>query len=96
MAAGVADQLQTNYAGDLRHILKCVFECNASSPPPEDEERVAAEDDDDRVPRPADAPPSYDTADDIIEDLLDERDSSSYHGVSRTQSFEGDAHSRRF
>lgn len=30
--AGVADQLQTNYASDLRHILKCVFEMNSSSP----------------------------------------------------------------
>ncbi len=30
--SGVADQLQTNYASDLRHILKCVFECNASEP----------------------------------------------------------------
>ena len=29
---GVADQLQTNYASDLRHILKAVFECNASEP----------------------------------------------------------------
>ncbi|KDR21180.1 Lateral signaling target protein 2-like protein [Zootermopsis nevadensis] len=29
--AGVADQLQTNFAGDLRHILKCVFLMNASS-----------------------------------------------------------------
>lgn len=28
--SGVADQLQTNYAADLRHILKGVFECNAS------------------------------------------------------------------
>ena len=28
---GVADQLQTNYASDLRHILKTVFECNTSS-----------------------------------------------------------------
>ncbi|KAL4231323.1 Lateral signaling target protein 2 [Mactra antiquata] len=27
--AGVADQLQTNYASDLRHILKCVFEMNS-------------------------------------------------------------------
>jgi len=27
---GVADQLQTNYASDLRHILKCVFEMNVS------------------------------------------------------------------
>lgn len=31
--AGVADQLQTNYAGDLRHILKCVFAMNSSEPP---------------------------------------------------------------
>lgn len=30
--SGVADQLQTNYASDLRHILKCVFHCNASEP----------------------------------------------------------------
>ncbi len=30
--SGVADQLQTNYASDLRHILKAVFECNASEP----------------------------------------------------------------
>lgn len=27
---GVADQLQTNYASDLRHILKAVFECYTS------------------------------------------------------------------
>lgn len=26
----MADQLQTNYASDLRHILKAVFECNTS------------------------------------------------------------------
>ncbi|KAJ8867398.1 hypothetical protein PR048_031199 [Dryococelus australis] len=29
--AGVADQLQSNFAGDLRNILKCVFLMNASS-----------------------------------------------------------------
>ena len=29
---GVADQLQTNCATDLRHILKSVFECNMSEP----------------------------------------------------------------
>ena len=28
----MADQLQTNYASDLRHILKAVFECNSSEP----------------------------------------------------------------
>ena len=28
----MADQLQTNYASDLRHILKCVFEMNSSNP----------------------------------------------------------------
>ena len=28
---GVADQLQTNYAADFRHILKVVFECNATT-----------------------------------------------------------------
>lgn len=30
--SGVADQLQTNYAGDLRNILKCVFDMNCSDP----------------------------------------------------------------
>ncbi|WAR21492.1 LST2-like protein, partial [Mya arenaria] len=34
--AGVADQLQTNYASDLRHILKCVFEMHTSDDPIED------------------------------------------------------------
>lgn len=34
--AGVADQLQTNYASDLRHILKCVFEMNTESLPEPD------------------------------------------------------------
>lgn len=28
--AGVADQLQTNFASDLRNILKCVFLMNSS------------------------------------------------------------------
>lgn len=28
---GVADQLQTNYASDLRHVLKCVFEMNTDT-----------------------------------------------------------------
>ena len=27
---GVADQLQTNYASDLRHMLKSVFDCYTS------------------------------------------------------------------
>lgn len=31
--AGVADQLQTNFAGDLRNILKCVFLMNATEQP---------------------------------------------------------------
>lgn len=30
--AGVADQLQTNFAGDLRNILKCVFLMSVSQP----------------------------------------------------------------
>ena len=37
---GVADQLQTNYASDLRHILKCVFEMNSNNPPDSSEEEV--------------------------------------------------------
>lgn len=33
--SGVADQLQTNYAGDLRNILKSVFDMNTSCEPDE-------------------------------------------------------------
>lgn len=35
--AGVADQLQTNFAGDLRNILKSVFLMNATGSESEDE-----------------------------------------------------------
>lgn len=35
--AGVADQLQTNFASDLRNILKCVFLMNSSQTASEDE-----------------------------------------------------------
>lgn len=35
--AGVADQLQTNFAGDLRNILKAVFSMNATETESEDE-----------------------------------------------------------
>lgn len=38
--SGVADQLQTNFAGDLRNILKCVFEMNSSLSPLEDESKL--------------------------------------------------------
>ncbi|XP_076367763.1 lateral signaling target protein 2 homolog [Tachypleus tridentatus] len=33
--SGVADQLQTNYASDLRNILKCVFDINCTKTTPE-------------------------------------------------------------
>ena len=33
MFTGVADQLQTNYAGDLRNILRAVFDMNCSCRP---------------------------------------------------------------
>jgi len=36
--AGVADQLQTNFAGDLRNILKCVFQMNASEQPEQEDQ----------------------------------------------------------
>lgn len=35
--AGVADQLQTNFASDLRNILKCVFLMNSSQTPEDGE-----------------------------------------------------------
>lgn len=41
--AGVADQLQTNFAGDLRNILKCVFQMSASHS--SDDEKVEGIDD---------------------------------------------------
>ncbi|XP_015585558.1 uncharacterized protein LOC107263156 isoform X2 [Cephus cinctus] len=37
--AGVADQLQTNFASDLRNILKCVFLMNSSQTTDETEEK---------------------------------------------------------
>ncbi|CAB3381466.1 Hypothetical predicted protein [Cloeon dipterum] len=37
--AGVADQLQTNFAGDLRSILKCVFQMNATEQVDEEEDK---------------------------------------------------------
>ena len=43
----MADQLQTNYAGDLRHILKAVFDCYTSDtvPSPEPAEEVNPDED---------------------------------------------------
>ncbi|XP_071441463.1 lateral signaling target protein 2 homolog isoform X2 [Hetaerina americana] len=41
--AGVADQLQTNFAGDLRNILKCVFSVNSSPISPQEEEKKEEE-----------------------------------------------------
>lgn len=35
--AGVADQLQTNFASDLRNILKCVFLMNSTQTASEEE-----------------------------------------------------------
>ena len=32
LSTGVADQLQTNFAGDLRNILRVVFNLNCSEP----------------------------------------------------------------
>ncbi|CAG0883015.1 unnamed protein product [Cyprideis torosa] len=40
--SGVADQLQTNFAGDLRNILRCVFVINSSPPAPEPKVEEAA------------------------------------------------------
>ena len=36
--AGVADQLQTNFASDLRNILKCVFLMNSTQQTNEEED----------------------------------------------------------
>lgn len=37
---GVADQLQTNYASDLRSILKTLFEVMATKPETDDKEKL--------------------------------------------------------
>uniref|UniRef100_A0ABI7YWN5 FYVE-type domain-containing protein n=1 Tax=Felis catus TaxID=9685 RepID=A0ABI7YWN5_FELCA len=39
-APGVADQLQTNYASDLRSILKTLFEVMATKPEADDKEKL--------------------------------------------------------
>lgn len=49
--AGVADQLQTNFASDLRNILKCVFLMN-SSQATDDDTKVEEEDENDEVLTP--------------------------------------------
>lgn len=38
--AGVADQLQTNYASDLRSILKTLFQVMATKPETDDKEKL--------------------------------------------------------
>lgn len=38
--SGVADQLQTNYASDLRSILKTLFEVMATKPETDDKEKL--------------------------------------------------------
>ncbi|XP_075297789.1 LOW QUALITY PROTEIN: lateral signaling target protein 2 homolog [Opisthocomus hoazin] len=52
--SGVADQLQTNFASDLRSILKTVFKIVASQAEPSEEPGASQEEDGD--PCPADAP----------------------------------------
>ena len=37
---GVADQLQTNYASDLRSILKTLFQVMATKPETDDKEKL--------------------------------------------------------
>ncbi|XP_051155404.1 lateral signaling target protein 2 homolog [Leptopilina boulardi] len=49
--AGVADQLQTNFASDLRNILKCVFLMN-SSQATDDDTKVEEEEENDEVLTP--------------------------------------------
>lgn len=63
-AIGVADQLQTNYASDLRHILKCVFEMNVSYseedvPAPATTDTTTTPDNENRIPEvPSNQPDS--------------------------------------
>lgn len=53
--AGVADQLQTNFAADLRQMLKSVFVINSSPPEPEEPPEPAAPSaDKPKEPDPAD------------------------------------------
>lgn len=40
LLSGVADQLQTNYASDLRSILKTLFEVMATKPETDDKEKL--------------------------------------------------------
>jgi len=57
--AGVADQLQTNFASDLRNILKCVFLMNSS--------QMMEEDDGPKDPNSASANQSADSPGDMVE-----------------------------
>ena len=65
----MADQLQTNYASDLRHVLQCVFECNAS----QDDDVTAEEEAPEKTNNIMDRAPLVDqtpatTADDVTPD----------------------------
>ena len=57
--AGVADQLQTNFASDLRNILKCVFLMNSTQSANEDEPEQEEKRDSESPPSPVESnPPS--------------------------------------
>ena len=73
----MADQLQTNYASDLRHVLQCVFECNAS----QDDNVTAEEEAPEKTNNIMDRAPLVDqtpatTADDVTPDSQTQDDSS--------------------
>uniref|UniRef100_A0ABD2XHH9 Lateral signaling target protein 2 homolog n=1 Tax=Trichogramma kaykai TaxID=54128 RepID=A0ABD2XHH9_9HYME len=80
--AGVADQLQTNFASDLRNILKCVFLMNSSQAANEEEEQEKTDSESPNTPVTADPPTNFDSTtaterqDSAEEDESDEPESN--------------------
>lgn len=93
--AGVADQLQTNFASDLRQILRSVFLMNISPPPPE------PDDDRHELPKDADRPAVTDLEfefraserDVVIQRRSDEREGSNQSIYSAAEEAAADADS---
>lgn len=75
--AGVADQLQTNFAADLRQMLKSVFVINSSPPEPEEPPEPA--------PTSADKPKEPDPAD-LFEFRASEQDVITQNSGGSSQS----------
>ncbi|KAJ8683602.1 hypothetical protein QAD02_019394 [Eretmocerus hayati] len=78
--AGVADQLQTNFASDLRNILKCVFLMNSSQGPNEEEKIESPP----PSPTELEAPTSSDNS--LRQDSVEDDEGTADHEITEERS----------